>query len=200
MRPTSRIPRGRRWAAASLVLTPLLFLPTQSQAVCTNPVLFAAGVQIETGPKTLFFASGDFNEDGRLDLAVTNSNWQAGGVNASVAVLLGSDDGLMLSVAYPVGLQPHGVVAADFNKDGILDLAVANKLSSSISILLGLGSEGVGNGFFAGAVNYPAGGQPFKLVTADFNEDGILDLAAAINDAAKVNILPGLGSSGTGNG
>lgn len=200
MRPSSLSPLRRALTRAAAVFALLSTTTDRASSVCTEPLLFAPGVEIGTGPRPLFLASGDFNEDGRLDLAVTNSNWTAGGDDATVAVLFGSGDGLALSAAYPVGQNPHGVVAADFNEDGILDLAVANKWGESISVLLGAGSEGVGNGFFSIQVVYPAGGQPFKLVAADLNEDGILDLVTAINDDPAVHVLPGLGAGGVGDG
>lgn len=76
-------------------------------------------------------AVGDFNHDGNLDLAVVNSCCPNGGVS----ILLGKGDGTFLpSVNYSAGDQPVSIVAADFNRDGNLDLAVANSLSTYVSI------------------------------------------------------------------
>lgn len=63
----------------------------------------------------------------------------------------------MFTVAqsYNVGTNPRDIITADFNKDGNLDLAVANTASSSVSILLG-----VGDGTFLPAVNYDAQAHP----------------------------------------
>lgn len=105
-------------------------------------------------------------------------------------------------VSYATGSSPAAALTADFDEDGILDLAVANFSSHNVSILRGLGSGGVGNGTFAAAVNYalPAGSSPAALATADFNGDGILDLAVAAEEAARVSILLGQGAGGVGNG
>src|SRR5262249_44436635 len=66
-------------------------------------------------------AAGDFNNDGRLDLAYADNTANV------VGVLLGQPDGTFLAQpTYDVGPYPFGLVAADFNNDGRLDLAAAN--------------------------------------------------------------------------
>lgn len=129
---------------------------------------------------------GDFNRDGKLDLAVAAGN---GGGGTQVSVLLGNGDGTFGSpVNYSTGLNPDAVVAADFNKDGILDLAVLNNIGS-VSILLGNG-----NGTFRTHVDYSTGSFPNgNLVVADLNGDGNLDLAMANGGSNNVSVLLGKG-------
>src|SRR5580692_1987189 len=98
------------------------------------PPQYAAGV----GP--LAVAVGDFNGDGKPDLAVSN-NCPVGGCGgnlpSTVSILLGNGDGTFQPhVDYPVG-SPTGVAVGDFNGDGKPDLAVAN--GDSVAILLGNG-------------------------------------------------------------
>jgi hypothetical protein len=81
-----------------------------------------------------------------------------------------------------VGTMPQGLVTADFNADGKLDLAVANDGSSTVSILLGNG-----DGTFTTKSTPAAGSGANWVAVGDFNEDGKLDLAVA-----------NLGSTGTG--
>ena len=72
-----------------------------------------------TGPDAL--VAGDFNGDGRTDLAVANY-----GAN-DVSVLLGNGDGTFQpQVTYAVGTEPDAPRGGDFNGDGRTDLAVAN--------------------------------------------------------------------------
>src|SRR5262249_35664636 len=88
---------------------------------------------------------------------------------------------------------PHDVAIADLNRDGKLDLAVANSGSSnSVTILLGNGSGG-----FSEASGSPigVGSQPVSIAVGDFNRDGKLDLAVACA-AGALDILLGNGAGG----
>ena len=89
----------------------------------------------------------------------------------------------------PSGSSPTGIVAADFDKNGTLDVAVANGSGNSVSVYLGNG-----NGTFQTPVNYPtAVGYPDAIVLGDFNGDGKLDLAVALQRSNQVSILLGNG-------
>jgi hypothetical protein len=117
-------------------------------------------------------ATGDFDRDGRLDIAVTDF---AGG---SVGILLGdaaADDGFADPVSYPVRSGPHSVVVSRFDDDEFVDLAVANWSGNSFSVLLGNG-----DGTFQDAINSDTIGAlsvPSSVATADFNGDAVADLA-----------------------
>lgn len=87
-----------------------------------------------------------------------------------------------------VGTTPIGVVAADFNGDGIEDLALANSASNTISILLGQG-----NGTFMPATSPTTGNQPVSLAAGDFNNDGKVDLAVGDLADNTVTVLLGNG-------
>jgi hypothetical protein len=88
---------------------------------------------------------------------------------------------------------PTSVATGDFNSDGILDLAVANGGSNSLSILLGHGSDGQGDGTFTTKVDYLTGNDPTSVTSGDFNSDGILDLAVTNGSSGNVSILLGKG-------
>lgn len=90
-----------------------------------------------------------------------------------------------------VGNKPSGVVTADFDEDGLLDLAVTNNVSSNVSILLGLG-----DGTFApaGALVFPVGRNPEAIATGRLNADKFLDLAVVNESADSVSVLYGLGN------
>jgi archaellum component FlaF (FlaF/FlaG flagellin family) len=136
-------------------------------------------------------AVGDFNGDGKLDLAVPQNNGSA------VLVELGNGDGTFVSVSYGAGTNPSSVVVGDFNGDGKLDLAVANSTDNTVSILLGNGDGTFQPQKVFPVVVPPSGpgvaGAPVALVTGDFNRDGNLDLAVALLGASGVSILLGSG-------
>jgi len=126
-------------------------------------------------------AVGDFNHDGKLDLATANE-----GLNNS-SVLIGNGDGTFQDhVDYVTGSDSRKVVTGDFNKDGNLDLAVSS--FAGVSVLLGHG-----DGTFQPQIFYPlvALDNPYMLV-ADLNGDGRLDLAV-VSTTGSVSILLGKG-------
>ena len=121
------------------------------------------------GARFWYIAEGDFNGDGKLDLAVTDYS------NNNVSVLLGNGDGTFQAPrTFPVGIHPAQVAVGDFNGDGKPDLVVSNVDSNTISVLLGNG-----DGTFQAAQSLPVGLNPWYFALGDFNSDGILDLAVA---------------------
>jgi hypothetical protein len=110
----------------------------------------------------------------------------AGGGSFSLTAMMSPSEPPRQPIA--VGDQPIAITAGDFANNGILDLAVANGGSNSVSVLLGNG-----DGTFQPAVNYPVGSFPDAIVAADFAGDGILDLAVTNSQADFVSILVGNG-------
>ena len=119
-------------------------------------------------------AVGDFNGDGKLDLAVANIQQLAG----NVSVLLGNGDGTFQAAQnFDAGDRgPASVAVGDFNGDGKPDLARGERSSraTASSVLLGNG-----DGTFQTAQNFAAGSSPVSVAVGDFNGDGKPDLAVA---------------------
>ncbi len=155
-------------------------------------------IQLPAGFAPSFVTAGDFNGDGHLDLAVADEG------NATVSVFLGNGDGTFRArTDYAAGNSPVWVSTDDLNGDTVLDLAVANKGENTVSVLLGLGTTttsttagttSVGNGTFAAETVYPAGGEPTSIAVADYNIDGLPDLAVADETDNAVSVLLNLGS------
>jgi len=131
---------------------------------------------------------GDFNRDGNADLAVVMGN------SSTIAVFLGHGDGTFAPAILnsQTAAVSYMLVVADFNGDGIEDLAVENSTSSgsgSISILLGNG-----DGTFNASTVVASGIiSPADLVKADFNGDGIPDLAF-VNGGVPSSVVVLLGN------
>lgn len=126
-------------------------------------------------------ALADFNEDGRLDAAVT--------MTGAVTLLFGRGDGTFgARSTLPADTLPIEIIATDLNDDGHVDLAVADGGTSVVSLFLG-----AGDGTFATRRDQHVPGTPYGLVAGDFNRDGRLDLAVAGAFFSTVSILRGHG-------
>ncbi|WP_286825470.1 Calx-beta domain-containing protein [Microcystis sp. LSC13-02] len=132
---------------------------------------------------------GDFNGDGKSDLAVANF-----GIGSNVSVLLGTGTGSFgTATNFSVGNSPISVTVGDFNGDGKSDLAVANYSSNNVSVRLGTGT-----GSFGTATNFSVGSGPFSVTVGDFNGDGKSDLAVANRNSNNVSVLLGTGTGSFG--
>src|SRR5439155_1700338 len=140
-------------------------------------------------------AVGDFNRDGKLDLAVADYGSGCHGYlcntsSTTVSVLLGNGDGTFQAPrTFVAGIGPNSVAVGDFNGDGILDLAVANYISWTVSVLLGSGD----GAFRAVLPALSPDRGPTSVVVGDFNGDGIQDLAVAHYRSTTVSVLLGHG-------
>jgi hypothetical protein len=144
---------------------------------------FQSQVDYATGRSPTSIITGDFNGDGKLDLAIADF------AVAKVSVLLGNGDGTFQAhVDFATGTNPGGITTTDLNGDGKLDLAVANLADNTVSILLGNG-----DGTFGPHIDYATGAEPNHVATADFNRDGKLDLSVSNSVGASVSILLGNG-------
>ena len=155
---------------------------------------FKTPVVVGAGRDPVAVLAGDFNHDGKADYMTANFDAD------TVSVVLGNGDGTFLDIrpAIPTpSSSPNQVIVADFNNDGITDLAVVNgdgnAPSNSVSILLGKQGGGCETAkVFAVAAN------PTGLAAGDFNHDGHLDLAVASagespTESGSLSILLGNG-------
>lgn len=154
-----------------------------AQNTSAQAIMFGAGATYPAGGGPFGLTAGDFNGDGRADLAVANH------LESGVLVLLANADGTFQNaVSYPGGVGPTYVVATDLNRDGKLDLATVNAESNSFSVL-----KGNGNGTFQAPVNYSVSNRPTSINAADYNRDGNIDLALTVGNAVSVFIADGNG-------
>lgn len=117
--------------------------------------------------------AGDFNRDGIPDLIV-------GDEDGTLSLFLGDGTGNFGSAREVAHFDSVvSIAVADFNKDGIPDIAVSDWRASSVTVLLG-----TGNGSFGHMWSFPLrmrGTMP-QVAAADFNGDGIPDLAVVYDE------------------
>jgi subtilase family serine protease len=117
----------------------------------------------------------DFNGDGIPDMATANASFTEG----TMSVMIGNGDGTFKTpITYPSGIFAEAILAGDFNNDGVVDLAVTAQYNNAgtsgvVSIYLGKG-----DGTFQPQIVLNFTGYPDSSVVADFNHDGVLDIAA----------------------
>jgi len=149
----------------------------------------SSGSPFPAGPNPADIATGDFNGDGNLDVAVANH-----GVKL-VTVLLGNGKGqFSFAPGSPFSVEsnphPHGIAVADFNGDQKLDLAIDSWAENKVLVIFGKG-DGT---FQMPGTKFDVGGQPYqRLRTADVNEDRSPDIITSNFTGGSVSVLLGGG-------
>ena len=157
------------------------FFKQVTAAVFGSPTPYS----VNSSPKAV--VAGDFNGDGKNELAVVNS------ATNDVTILLNVGGTFSTLATIPVGNSPSGIATADFNGDGKLDLAVTNSADNNVHILLG-----VGDGTFVHGTSYAfdTGTSPSAVKTGDMNDDGKVDLIVANAGSNNASMLFGDGAGG----
>jgi len=148
-------------------------------------------LQLPTSSLPFYIVAADFNKDSYIDLAI--GCWDYSGSGPSIAVCFNegslSPGSFFVDDIYDVPGLPGPVVAADFDGDGNLDLIATSSAflfsaSNTIFVL-----PGNGDGTFESALTYPVGNDPDDLVVADFNGDGLPDVAVTNYSDGTVSVL-----------
>ena len=146
-----------------------LFNQVIGQGLCMKNISDFSFLKGGLNPRSV--ASADFNNDGKQDIVTANYS------SSNISVLLGNGTagfGAATNITTIPGNNPIWVITADFNNDTKPDIAVSHFSNGYISVLLGNG-----NGTFAAPVNFSMAASLSKIVAADFNLDGKMDIVAA---------------------
>jgi FG-GAP-like repeat len=149
-----------------VVVAALLLLPLSSFSQSFSTQSYPAGSGVNQ------VIQADFNGDHIPDLATVNNS------SNTVSILINNGDGTFRAhMEYATGTGPIALAAVDLNKDGKMDLVVANNQADaahSISILLGNG-----DGTFQAHRDINGGPFPSSITIGDFNHDGNPDIATS---------------------
>jgi hypothetical protein len=155
---------------------------------------FATKVDVTTDAGPAAIAIGDFNRDGRPDVATVNTS-------GSVAVLLdtmtpGATTAAFASrVSLPTGTNPTAIAAADVDGNGAVDLVVADQGGSTVSVLLNQTAAGASIATFAAKLDVAQSTAPTAVALSDLDGDGRPDI---ITTQSTATITANLTTSAAG--
>jgi hypothetical protein len=136
-------------------------------------------------PSPIGIAVGDMNGDGKPDLVIVESG---GTGNSLLAVFLGNGDGTFRQAGTgQLGIYSANVTVADFNGDGHLDVAVANRGFNKPGSVMVFFGDGKGN--LKDRTTYKVAGGPWGIAAGDLNGDHHPDLAVALDLNGSVAVL-----------
>ena len=127
--------------------------------------------RITGGNQSSYIVHHDMNLDGKTDLIASSP------MRDSLSIYVGDGKGEFSKLEDFAGEKgPHNIVAGDFTGDKVPDIVVCNRRGGSISVIPGRG-DGT---FVYPHFNYVVGSQPRSITGADFNRDGMMDIAVVL--------------------
>jgi hypothetical protein len=166
---------------------------THFATALSGSISFAGKEDMTTGTNPNSIAIGDFDGDGKPDIAVANFN------SSSVSVLRNTSttgiSSFATKVDFATGTAPISVTIGDFDGDGKPDLAAANYTDNTVSVLLN--SSEPGTVAFEAKVDLTAGTNPHSVAVGDIDRDGKPDLAVANEGSGTVSVFLNASTVGT---
>jgi hypothetical protein len=157
---------------------------TNATTITHSDFTLAAG-SLPTG-----LATADFNKDGYLDLVFNTQ----GTAPPTATILLNDGTGKVSPAgSSPVGNQPDAMVIGDFNLDGFPDVAVANRMDSSITVLMGDQKGGFQKSPQTITIKNMI--DPASMAVIDFNNDGQPDLLVGDQKTGNITIVQNSGGN-----
>jgi hypothetical protein len=154
----------------------------------TTPT-FAPKVDLNTGARPVSVSIGDINGDGSPDVATANFNSNTTSIFINTTATGATTPTFAPKVDLNTGDRPSSVSIGDFNGDRSPDVAVANRFSYDVSILINTTATGATTPSFAPKVDFNTGGRTYSLSIGDFNGDGSPDVATANRGSDTTSIL-----------
>jgi hypothetical protein len=157
---------------------------------------FAPMKNFATGSLPNAVAVGDFNGDGKPDLAVADVGSDRVSVLMNTTATGATSASFAPKADFATGSGPDAVAVGDLNGDGTPDLAVTNFFSNTVSVLLNTTAPGSATPSFTPRQDFATGSEPDAVAMGDWNGDGSLDLAVANSNSHSISVL--LNATGMG--
>ena len=150
---------------------------------------FAANVDFSVGASPQELAVGDLDGDGKPDIAVVNNGDATITLlqNASTPGIMNFNRGTDVPTGTINSTSPWFLRIADFDGDGKPDIADLNQLDNTVSVHRNIST--VGNPAIAANVDYATGNVPWALAIADYDGDGLPDMAIIDNTQSAITLL-----------
>ena len=150
---------------------------------------FSAKTDFATGSYAGTVSVGDFNGDGKPDMAVTNASSNSVSVLLNTTPTGNSTPTFSAKTDFTTGTFPYAVSVYDINDDGKPDMAVANYDENSVSVFLNTTTPGASTPTFTDKTDFTTGTSPSSVSICDLNGDGKPDMASANYNENNVSVL-----------
>ena len=172
------------------------FLPTfASEFPTIDASTFGAKVDFTTAAGPLMSIPADIDGDGKTDLVVVNQTASSFSVFRNTSTT-GTIDGSTYAakVDFTTGTTPAGLAIADYDRNGVVDVAVTNSATDNVSVFRNTSTVGAIS--FAAKVDYATGTQPNIMIGSDMDEDGKVDMVTANNVSGDISVFRNTSTSG----
>ena len=148
---------------------------------------FSAKTDFTTGTGPYSVVTGDFNGDGKKDIAAANYDATSVSVFFNTTTTGSATPTFSAKTDFTTGTNPSSVAIRDLNGDGKIDLAVANYGANSVSILLNTTVSNASTPTFSAKTDFATESGPYAVTLGDINNDGRPDMAATNYTTNKVS-------------
>ena len=150
---------------------------------------FSAKTDFTTGTGPYSVSTGDFNGDGKNEIASANYDETSVSVFINTTTPGASTPTFSAKTDFTAGTNPASVAIRDLNGDGVPDMAVANYGSNSVSVFFNTTTPNASTPTFSAKTDFATGSGPYTVTLGDFNRDGKPDMAATNYNINSVSVF-----------